>query len=120
MKNDSQRKTLTIQNCTHAVSNHRPIKAAIALDRTTSSADDHRFTASQSQRVPARLRPRYLFNQQQFPALKLGPRFAQRNDHLKRENRLSVHILMQTIKVAFPIAQQQRCRPDLAMLPAML
>src|SRR5579864_6440788 len=120
MKNNSQRATLTGHNCTNAVTNRRPIKAASALDRTESSADYDCFAASQSQRVPARLRSRYLFDKQQFSTLEIGHRRAQYDDHLKREYKIPIDILMETIEVARPVTQQKRRWPDLSALPAML
>ena len=72
--------------------------------------DDFRFGLS----------PRLLFHNHEFTAFIIGAGLAQKTRHLKREGYGAVHVLVEAIKIAVFVMQQQRCCPRLAVFRANL
>lgn len=98
----------------HAITSFCP------LDRAIVDSEGDSVALAQRHNFDAALHARPLFGQREFSARKIAPRFGQQDRHLDREGEIAVEILMQAVEVAGYILQQQRRRPDLTGMVALL
>ena len=95
------------------------IKPARALHRPVARGEDHRIAAPGVDRVPHRLRPRALLDEQKIAAGIVLFGLAQEADKLQRERQFAVEILVQAVVAARLIVQEQRRRLTLPGRPAL-
>src|SRR5690242_16821924 len=90
------------------------VKAARSFHRTITRGDDGGLALLEANGVTDRLRAGLLFDQQQLASGELLVRLAQADDNLEGKEDLAVKILMEAIKIAGSVMEQQGRRPLLA------
>jgi len=102
------------------VAHRGAVPAAHALRRALVHGEDRGIPLLQRHDLAARLHARPLLDQHELAAGEVAARGAQQHHDLEREDHVAIEIAVQAVVVARPVAQQERRRPGLAGLVALL
>src|SRR5579883_204991 len=120
VEDDAQREAPAGQQPAHSVPQVHAVPAAAAANGAIARGEDDRLALFQRRRLPARLRPRPLLQQQELAAGVILASPAEGERHLDGEGHVAVQVLVQAVVVACLVLQDQRRRARLPVLCADL
>src|SRR5262245_10944365 len=120
MKDNSESMARSAANAAYAMPKVYSILAPSSLNRTVANGECYRVALSQRNNFGFALHARTLLDNDKLSSIEIASRFGKQNRNLKRKNEISVHVLMQAIKVALHVLQKQRGRSVLTLIVAFL
>src|SRR5258708_29295207 len=120
MENDANRIPVSPTDATDAVPEIDPIRPARTPHRSMVNRENDAVTVLKRYHHRPRLHARPLLRHHEFAAHEVLARLGQQDGELKRENMLTVEVLMQAVVIIGAVLEQKRCRPRLSFLLAAL
>src|ERR1700676_5311742 len=118
VENDADGVALTGTQATHAVAEVDAVSPLGAFDGPVVNREHDRISLLQRNHLNSALHPRPLFGEYKLASGEVPTRLGRQDRRLQWKNQLTVKVLMQAVKVAGNVLQQQRRRPRLAAIVA--
>ena len=96
------------------------VSSASSLHRTVVNWENHPVALLELRYFGPRLHAWPLFSQHELSSGEILTRARKQERNLKRENEITVQILVQGVEVARVVLQQERCGPQLSCLVTLL
>ncbi|QEL15454.1 hypothetical protein PX52LOC_02374 [Limnoglobus roseus] len=106
MEDDSESVSAPGTDAADAVLEVHSVAPTAALYRTMTNGENDTISSSERHDLDTRLHPRALLREDELSTGEIHSRFVQQDRHLKWEDVLAVHVLMQAVEVVRAVLKQ--------------